>query len=60
MEMLTTHRVNTLLAWNIDDILLAAQAYQMALAGAHARVTFTMKHWFIKGTHIFVGNIESI
>jgi hypothetical protein len=51
--------VYPLRAYNIDNHLIPPEEYQATLAGAHARVTFSLRQgWIIKKTNVFV--VESI
>jgi len=63
-QMLTTHRVVPLPAYDIKGNLIEPKKYQEALAGALVRVNFTMAHWYIasnnESTNSFVANIKSV
>jgi hypothetical protein len=67
-ELVSSHRPVPLPAYDINGNLIAPHRCKAMLAGAIARVTFTLTHWFIHSTskddspatNSFVGDIQSI
>ena len=59
-NMLHTHRVRSLLAYNLNGARLHPTVYQSVLLGSHVCIEFTMLHWFIHGINNFVAEIEHI
>ncbi len=59
-NMLTTHQVHPLPAYDINTDLIPPDDYMALLPGSHVRVSFTLNHWFINNVDIFVANIESM
>lgn len=66
-DMLLTHRPIPLPAYNVTGNLIQPDQCQKELVGSLARVTFTLRHWFIdnrkKGgdrNNIFVADVQSI
>ena len=67
-KMLSTHRPIPLPAYDTDGHLIPPDECKDKLAGAIARVTFTMNHWFIENntkeslpsTNCFVADVQSI
>jgi hypothetical protein len=59
-----THQVVPLPAYDIKGNLIKPEKYRVALAGALARVSFTMSHWYIASakepTNSFVADVRSI
>ena len=58
------HEVVPLPAYDIKGNLIKSEKYRVALAGALARVTFTMAHWYIASakepTNCFVVDVKAI
>jgi len=61
-KLSSTHKVNALPAYDINGDIIVPKNYKKELAGAIARVTFTLSHWFInrKASNTFVADIDSI
>ena len=71
-NLVNTHRVVPLPAYDMNGHLISPDRYKSALAGALARVTFTLTHWFIPAkdatsaspaspaTNTFVADVTSI
>lgn len=59
-----THEVVPLPAYDIKGNLIKPEKYRVALAGALARICFTMAHWYIPSakepTNCFVADVKSI
>lgn len=67
-KLISTHRPIPLPAYDINGNFITPDACKDNLAGAIARVTFTMNHWFIENnseecsssTNCFVADVQSI
>ena len=63
-EMMRTHCVVPLPAYDLQGNLIPPQRYQTALAGALVRINFTMSHWYISSkdptTNSFIANVTAI
>jgi len=67
-KLISTHRPIPLPAYDINGQLIPPDECKDKLAGAIARVTFTMNHWFIENnskeglasTNCFVADVQSI
>ena len=59
-----THQVIPLPAYDIKGNLIRPDTYKCRLAGALARVSFTLSHWYITSAqeriHSFVADVKSI
>ena len=59
-SMLATHYVNPLPAYHTTGGIIEPTDYKTVLPGTLARVTFTMRHWVINKTNIFVADVDTI
>ena len=65
-DMIRTHRVVPLPAYDLQGNLIPPERYRNALAGALVRINFTISHWYISPTAIkdptnsFVANVTAI
>jgi hypothetical protein len=65
-DMLTSHRVIALPAYDIRGDLIQPKHYKDALAGALVRINFKLSHWYINAHggkdafHSFVADVTAI
>ena len=60
LQTTNTHRLNAILAYNINSEIIKPKEYRPKLEGALIRTEFHMNYWRVKGKDFFAADIQAM
>lgn len=60
LQITNTHKLNVILAYNINGKIIKPREYKSKLEGALVHTEFHMNYWLVKGKDFFMADIQAM